>query len=56
MVQNFLHGGAAINVLARHIGARVVVVDLGVAVPLQTIRPDPKEDRLGRATSPAVQT
>jgi nicotinate-nucleotide--dimethylbenzimidazole phosphoribosyltransferase len=34
MVQNFLHGGAAINVLARHIGARVVVVDLGVAVPL----------------------
>ncbi len=31
MVLNFLHGGAAINVLARHTGARVVVVDMGVA-------------------------
>ncbi|MCK4475396.1 MAG: nicotinate-nucleotide--dimethylbenzimidazole phosphoribosyltransferase [Methanophagales archaeon] len=31
MVYNFLSGGAAINVLARHIGARVVVVDMGVA-------------------------
>ncbi len=30
MVLNFLHGGAAINVLARHVGARVVVVDMGV--------------------------
>ncbi len=31
MVLNFLRGGAAINVLARHVGARVVVVDMGVA-------------------------
>jgi nicotinate-nucleotide--dimethylbenzimidazole phosphoribosyltransferase len=31
MVLNFLGGGAAINVLARHVGARVVVVDIGVA-------------------------
>ncbi|MBN1813583.1 MAG: nicotinate-nucleotide--dimethylbenzimidazole phosphoribosyltransferase [Anaerolineae bacterium] len=31
MVTNFLSGGAAINVLARHVGARVVVVDAGVA-------------------------
>jgi nicotinate-nucleotide--dimethylbenzimidazole phosphoribosyltransferase len=30
MVLNFLHGGAAINVLAGHIGARVIVVDMGV--------------------------
>ena len=30
MVLNFLRGGAAINVLARHAGARVVVADLGV--------------------------
>lgn len=34
MVANFLHGGAAINVLARHIGARVVVIDMGVAADL----------------------
>jgi nicotinate-nucleotide--dimethylbenzimidazole phosphoribosyltransferase len=34
MVLNFLNGGAAINVLARHIGARVVIVDMGVATDL----------------------
>ncbi len=30
MVYNFLRQGAAINVLARHVGAEVVVVDIGV--------------------------
>ena len=35
MVYNFLRGGAAINVLARHVGARVVVVDMGVAADLE---------------------
>ena len=34
MVANFLTGGAAINVLARHAGARVVVVDMGVAADI----------------------
>lgn len=34
MVLNFLHGGAAINVLARLFGTRVVVADLGVAADL----------------------
>jgi nicotinate-nucleotide--dimethylbenzimidazole phosphoribosyltransferase len=34
MVENFLRGGAAVNVLARYAGARVVVADLGVAGPL----------------------
>jgi nicotinate-nucleotide--dimethylbenzimidazole phosphoribosyltransferase len=34
MVQNFLAGGAAINVIARQAGARVVVVDVGVATEL----------------------
>ncbi|HEX9020180.1 MAG TPA: nicotinate-nucleotide--dimethylbenzimidazole phosphoribosyltransferase [Nitrospirota bacterium] len=30
MVYNFLRGGAGVNVLAKHAGARVVVVDMGV--------------------------
>ncbi|MEA2639131.1 MAG: nicotinate-nucleotide--dimethylbenzimidazole phosphoribosyltransferase [Chloroflexota bacterium] len=34
MVLNFLNGGAAINVLARRAGARVVVADFGVATEL----------------------
>lgn len=34
MVANFLAGGAAINVLAAQAGAKVVVVDVGVASPL----------------------
>jgi nicotinate-nucleotide--dimethylbenzimidazole phosphoribosyltransferase len=33
MVANFERGGAAVNVLARAVGARVVVVDAGVASP-----------------------
>jgi len=36
MVQNFLGGGAAINVLAREIGARVLVVDCGVDADLES--------------------
>ncbi|MFA5008510.1 MAG: nicotinate-nucleotide--dimethylbenzimidazole phosphoribosyltransferase [Candidatus Omnitrophota bacterium] len=35
MVYNFLTGGAGINVLAKHIGARVVVADLGVGCNLR---------------------
>ena len=35
MVYNFLRGGAGINVLARHAGSRVVVVDMGVAEDLK---------------------
>ncbi|HKY75823.1 MAG TPA: nicotinate-nucleotide--dimethylbenzimidazole phosphoribosyltransferase [Acidimicrobiia bacterium] len=34
MVANFVSGGAAINVLARAVGASVTVVDVGVATPL----------------------
>ncbi|MFH1441717.1 MAG: nicotinate-nucleotide--dimethylbenzimidazole phosphoribosyltransferase, partial [Candidatus Omnitrophota bacterium] len=35
MVYNFLNGGAGINVLANHIGAKVIVADLGVANKLR---------------------
>jgi nicotinate-nucleotide--dimethylbenzimidazole phosphoribosyltransferase len=38
MVANFVAGGAAINVLAREAGARLVVVDAGVAVPCPSVR------------------
>ena len=35
MVYNFLGGGAGINVIARQVGARVIVVDMGVATELR---------------------
>lgn len=34
MVMNMLAGGAAVNVLARHVGAELLVVDMGVDDPL----------------------
>ncbi|MGB9639828.1 MAG: nicotinate-nucleotide--dimethylbenzimidazole phosphoribosyltransferase [Anaerolineales bacterium] len=49
MMLNFLHGGAAINVLARHVGAKVVIVDMGVAVDLPH-HPDLVVKKIGRAT------
>ncbi len=39
MVYNFVAGGASINVLARHAGARVVVADLGVAADFPAALP-----------------
>jgi nicotinate-nucleotide--dimethylbenzimidazole phosphoribosyltransferase len=35
MVLNFLHGGAGINVISRQVGARVIIVDMGVAAKLE---------------------
>ncbi len=46
MVLNFLRGGAAVNVLARACGARVVVADLGVAGEL------PQPHTAGRVGTP----
>jgi nicotinate-nucleotide--dimethylbenzimidazole phosphoribosyltransferase len=34
MVANFVAGGAAINQLARHVGATLTLIDMGVATPL----------------------
>jgi nicotinate-nucleotide--dimethylbenzimidazole phosphoribosyltransferase len=49
MVYNFLRGGAGINVLARHVGARVVVADLGVASVLER-HPDLKDKKVAMGT------
>ncbi len=49
MVYNFLRGGAGINVLARHVGARVVVADLGVASVLDQ-HPDLKDKKVAFGT------
>lgn len=40
MVYNFLNGGAGINVLARHVGARVDVVDMGVKSDISVRHPN----------------
>lgn len=50
MVYNFLGGGAGINVLARHAGARLIVVDMGVATEL---KPDPR--LLSRKIAPGTR-
>lgn len=40
MVQTFLHGGAAINAISRHVGAEVRVVDIGIIPELDPSRLD----------------
>ncbi|TVL99288.1 MAG: nicotinate-nucleotide--dimethylbenzimidazole phosphoribosyltransferase [Candidatus Brocadia sp. WS118] len=49
MVLNFIEGGAAISVLARHIGAKVIVVDCGVASYLEP-QPGLKIKKIGLGT------
>jgi nicotinate-nucleotide--dimethylbenzimidazole phosphoribosyltransferase len=50
MVENFLNGGAAVNVLARHVGARVVVADFGIAGPYLD-RPGLQQRRVAPGTA-----
>jgi len=50
MVYNFLNGGAGINVLARQVGARVIVVDMGVAAELE-----PHPNLISRKVAPGTQ-
>ncbi|MDY6861951.1 MAG: nicotinate-nucleotide--dimethylbenzimidazole phosphoribosyltransferase [Thermodesulfobacteriota bacterium] len=49
MVLNFIKGGAAVNILAKHAGAKLIVVDIGVA---STIPPHPSliNKRVGPGT------
>jgi nicotinate-nucleotide--dimethylbenzimidazole phosphoribosyltransferase len=50
MVENFLRGGAAVNVLARQAGARVVVANFGVATPMPH-SPELRECTIGPGTA-----
>jgi len=50
MVYNFLNGGAGINVIARQVGTRIIVVDMGVATELKT-----NPQLLSRKVAPGTQ-
>ena len=54
MVQNFLAGGAAISVMARVRGAKLMIVDAGVAAPLPE-HPDLRVVSAGRGTRDMTQ-
>jgi nicotinate-nucleotide--dimethylbenzimidazole phosphoribosyltransferase len=54
MVLNFLRGGAAINVLAREVGARVVVADIGVDAELPQ-HPELRAVKVKRGTASITQ-
>ena len=53
MVVNMVHGGAAINVIGRHVGARVVVTDLGVNADLGDA--DIRHDKIRMGTANMAQ-
>ena len=50
MVYNFLRGGAGINVLARHAGAEIVILDAGVAADLAP-HPLLRSVKIGKGTA-----
>src|SRR5205807_7837026 len=54
MVLNFLRGGAAINVLARQLGARVVVADIGVDAELPS-HAELRQVKVRRGTSSSTR-
>lgn len=51
MVANFLAGGAAINVISRHVGARVVIADVGVANDIPGDTTELRRMRVARGTA-----
>ncbi len=54
MVANYAQGGAAVNVLARRVGASVRVVDLGVAHPL--IKAGANDELIVRSIGPGTKS
>jgi nicotinate-nucleotide--dimethylbenzimidazole phosphoribosyltransferase len=50
MVYNFLNGGAGINVLSKHVGAKVIVVDVGVKEKINSQNPNFKDKKINFAT------
>jgi len=53
MVVNMVHGGAGINVIGRHVGARVIVTDLGVNADLSDA--DIRHDKIRMGTANMAQ-
>lgn len=49
MVYNFLRGGAGINVLARHVGARIIIADMGISKVIER-HPDIKDKKISMGT------
>lgn len=54
MVVNFCRGGAAINVFAGHVGAKLILVDIGVAGDLPEL-PGLKREKISRGTANIVR-
>src|SRR3954470_20718935 len=54
MVANFLGGGAVVNAFAAELGAEVVVVDVGVAAPLDATPPDAVPSLYARKVRPGT--
>ncbi|HSC83479.1 MAG TPA: nicotinate-nucleotide--dimethylbenzimidazole phosphoribosyltransferase [Pseudomonas sp.] len=55
MLRNFVGGGAAISVLARQLEARLEVIDLGTAVPIEPL-PGVRHLQLGSGTANFART
>jgi nicotinate-nucleotide--dimethylbenzimidazole phosphoribosyltransferase len=55
MVRNFAAGGAAVNVLARQAGARVIVVDMGTKTPVDVPETSVRCRRLGYGTASCLR-
>jgi nicotinate-nucleotide--dimethylbenzimidazole phosphoribosyltransferase len=55
MVYNFIHGGAGINVLSNYVGAKVVVVDMGVKGEINNLHPNFKREKVNHGTKNFLQ-